>query len=392
MFLSIVFDFFKLNSVNRFFILLFSSISIFLSIASVAFSSDLKSFFSFDNKEHPYIQFKINDGRVGIVASGFGGTYLRIASDIKSVVDSNKPNKRIRVVPMINRGSLEAILDVRHLKATEMGIMQADVMEEVKELATTGNETAQDLVERVKYITKLYDEEVHLIGRGVTRIGELDGRRVNVGAIGSGTKFTAEIILKRMEIKPSEQTTYSPALALEKLRNGEIDAMFFVVGKPAPLLLKIGEDKKRDSAIGLVDIAFDKDKIGAPYVSSIITDKDYPNLSDRYVETLAVPAILAVYHFTDQRRKNNVNRFSKAFVKNIKKLYQGAASEGKIYHKKWIEFVHRDYLNQEVSGWSRYEPMQEILDQTRPEKVSSNCSDAEVRVGIDTKKCSNYTQ
>ena len=49
------------------------------------------------------------------------------------------------------------------------------------------------LTQNIRYIAKLYDEEVHvLVRKDITRLEDLNGQRVNVDVTGSGSAMTAE--------------------------------------------------------------------------------------------------------------------------------------------------------------------------------------------------------
>ena len=65
-----------------------------------------------------------NENTVGIISGGVAGTYVRIASDLASVLDD--PAK-LRVLAIIGKGSLQNINDVLYLRGIDIGIVQSDV-------------------------------------------------------------------------------------------------------------------------------------------------------------------------------------------------------------------------------------------------------------------------
>ena len=91
----------------------------------------------------------------------------------------------------------------------------------------------------VRVIATLFPEEIHLIARTKSRIGtiaDLRGKRVSVGAVGSGTAVTARMVLAAYGPKRVHISTDSADAAAQKLEAGKIDAFFFVGGAPVPLV------------------------------------------------------------------------------------------------------------------------------------------------------------
>src|SRR5260221_645245 len=88
--------------------------------------------------------------------------------------------------------------------------------------------------------------------------------------------------LVKLKIEP---TTFEQPVALAKLRAGEIAALAYVVGKPAPAFAALRpDDKLHFLAVPLPS------EIVAAYVPSRLTAEDYPGLvaPDAPVDTVAV--------------------------------------------------------------------------------------------------------
>src|SRR3954451_17599867 len=64
-------------------------------------------------------------GTVGIVSGGVDGTYVRIAADLAAVLDDGD---RLRVLPIIGKGSVRNLLDVIFVRGVDIGIVQSDVL------------------------------------------------------------------------------------------------------------------------------------------------------------------------------------------------------------------------------------------------------------------------
>lgn len=177
---------------------------------------------------------RVNQGTVTIISGGVSGTYVRIASDLAAVLDDGD---RLRVLPVLGKGSLQNIADLLYLRGIDVAIVQSDVLRYVRE-----KKLDPRIERRIRYVAKLYNEEVHVLARAdVATFAGLAGKKVNFDVDGSGTAMTATTIfgLLGMRVQP---THFEQALALEKLKSGEIAAMLYVVGKPTELFKSIDAD------------------------------------------------------------------------------------------------------------------------------------------------------
>jgi hypothetical protein len=166
---------------------------------------------------------RANSGTLGVISGGADGTYIRIAADLANVLDGED----LRVLPMIGRGSLQNLRDIMFLRGVDIGIVQMDAREQLK-----AENLQNQAVNRLRFITRLYNEEVHNIAsRDITDIRQLDGKKVNIDKAGSGTNLTSRLIFDKLGIKP-EVTTFDQASSYAKLKSGEIQAAVYVAGRP----------------------------------------------------------------------------------------------------------------------------------------------------------------
>jgi TRAP transporter TAXI family solute receptor len=277
-----------------------------------------------------------NQGTVGIMAGGVDGTYIRIAADLMNVLDEGD---RMRVIAMLGRGSVQNLRDIVLLRGIDIGIVQSDV------LAFARREQLLPGIDRlVQYITKLYDEEIHLLAReDVRSVRDLAGRIVNVDVRGSGTAMTSSLVLEALGV--NAQIAHDPQdVALTRLRNGEIGAAVYVAGKPARLYAGIAPG----SGLHFVPIPATPALLET-YLPSTLSSADYPNLipAGTEVETIAVGAVMAVYAWqpgTERYRK--VARFVHAFTRRFDEFLRPPR------HPKWREVN----LAAQVPGWTRFDP------------------------------------
>src|SRR5260221_6487382 len=183
-----------------------------------------------------------NRGVVEMMISGSAGISVNIAEDLANVVDDGATR---RIVPVIGKGSLQNLADLRQLRGIDVAIVQADVLDFVKERGIYPG-----IDQWVTFIAKLYNEEFHLlVRRDIKSVTDLVDKAVNVDLRGSGTAVTATRLFEMLKLKVN-MTNDSQEIALEKLRRGEIAALAFVAGKPAPLFARVSvEDELKLLAI-----------------------------------------------------------------------------------------------------------------------------------------------
>ncbi len=281
-----------------------------------------------------------NKVTVGIIAGGVGGTYARFAQHMMDQLDS----EQLRVIPMLGKGSRQNIKDLVGLNGVDVAIVQNDVMTEIRK---TGE--VEGVEHAIRYITKLYNEEVHIITRRETpNLKSLTGQKVAVGRSGSGTEMTATNLFDALgfDIDP---VTIGGQDAITAVKDGTVAAAVFVVGKPGSLIAGIGADED----LKLLEITAPK-TIDFPYFETTLDHADYPDLipADQSVDTLAVGAVMAVFNWREgSRRYDVVARFTSDFLDAIP-VFQ--ASD---LHPKWLDVD--PYVD--VPGWTRFKPAQAWL-------------------------------
>lgn len=281
-----------------------------------------------------------NKGVVGIITGGVNGTYIRIAADMATVLDTDS----LRILAIIGKGSVQNINDLLYLKGVDMAIVQSDVLEYIKRLGTY-----KAIDKRIYYITKLYNEEFHLLANpDIDNLSNLAGRKVNFDVKGSGTSITASILFDTLKISV-ESTYYDQATALEKLKSGEIAALAYVAGKPAQLFEQLTTTGK------LHFLSIDQTpEILKTYLPTRLNNQDYPRLiaPDQDIKTIAVGAVLAVYNWDKTNsRHQKVANFVNHFFDHFNNFQQPAR------HLKWREVS----LSAVIPGWTRFPPAHEWL-------------------------------
>ena len=284
---------------------------------------------------------QVNRGTVSIMSGGVNGTYIRIASNLSDILDSAD----LRVLTVVGKGSKKNVEDLLYLKGIDIAIVQSDVLEFLKRQKAYPN-----IANRIAYITKLYNEEFHLLATSsVTQLSDLAGKRVNIGGIGSGTAMTATILFDTLGLAV-EVTHHSEAEALEMLRDGELDAIAYVAGKPVQLF----KDVSASDALRLIPVNLTPALLDT-YFPAQFSAADYPNLiaEGEEITTIAVGAVMAVYRWKNPKspRYIKVTRFIERFFSNFERLLQPP------WHPKWREVN----LIAIIPGWTRFKTAEQWL-------------------------------
>jgi TRAP-type uncharacterized transport system substrate-binding protein len=306
-----------------------------------------------------YRNEQINENTVAIVSGSPSAddTYLQIANDLASVLnDADK----LRILPIVGVGGPQNIRDVRYLKGVDIGLTQLSVLNSFR----SSNQTLGKYDDKIVYIAKLFNEEVHLIAaRDITSIEQLNGRKVNIDEVRSGTSQTMRDVFKRLGIKIQEVNVIQ-GQALEMLKSGEIAATAYVSGKSAKLI----SNMKFERGMHFIQVPFSKEISDAEYLPTDLTHDDYPDLipAGQTIQTIADEVVLIGYNWpknTDRYRR--VQRFVDAFFPKIEEFRKPPN------HPKWREVN----LAVTVKGWKRFDPAEEWLASARNPDVASLQSD-----------------
>jgi uncharacterized protein len=190
---------------------------------------------------------------------------------------------------------------VANLRALEAGDAQlAFVQTDIARYAVAGEElfSGEAPLDAPRALAMLYPEPIQIVtlaGAGIATVEDLEGRRVAIGARGSGTALNARQILAAHDLGPEAvHTVLLPfADAAEALRNRYIDAAFVTAGAPTGAVANLGRLYGED--VALVPIA--PDRIAAiverwpHYAATTIPAGSYPHIGTE-VTTVAVHAML----------------------------------------------------------------------------------------------------
>ncbi len=284
---------------------------------------------------------RVNSWTVGLAGGLPEGTFLRFAAEIARNV--NDP-ENLRVLPVVTQGATDNIKDLLYLRGIDIAITNADVLEHFKTV-----ERIPNIEKRIHFVSEMVVSEVHLVVRPeINSIKDLEGKKVSFHTPGAGSSTTAPILFKRMGVNV-EPVYINNAIALERMKSGEITALVNNGAKPQDLLTKF----KNDQGFKLLSIPFDRFE-DSYYIPAVLTSDDYPAFikPGEKVNTLGVQTVLAVYNWPrDSDRFRRVQRFIEFYFDRFEGLQKPP------YHPKWKNVN----LAAQVPGWTRYSIADEKL-------------------------------
>jgi TRAP transporter TAXI family solute receptor len=312
-------------------------------------SDSLKAIFQFGSAQ---TKQALNQNTVTLITGTIGGTYVQIGADLASVLDDGN---KLRVLPIVGRGSVQSVADILFLQGVDIGIVRADTLDYLERKGF-----AKDIKKQFTYVTKLYNEEMQIIApKSINSMRDLQGKRVSIDLPNGSTFVTVLTVAERLGLK-ADWLYIEQRIAMEKLKKGEIDAVIVVGGKP----YKSVSNFNNDGRFHLVKVDYEKPLQG-DYLPATLTSKDYPNLiaEGESVDTIAVPALLAAYNWapnTDRYRK--IANFVDAFFTKFPQF------QNPPFHPKWKEVS----LSAPLAGWTRLPAAQQWLDTHGIEPVARN--------------------
>lgn len=198
--------------------------------------------------QHPGIEYF----RIGTGATG--GTYFPIGGLLANAISrpaGSRPCDRggscgvagLIAVAQSTDGSV-ANVDAIAAGRLESGLSQSDVA--YWAYHGSGIYRKKGRVAGLRAIANLYSESLHLVvrrGAGIVRVADLRGKRVSVGPKESGTRVDAGIVLEAhgLHARDLEIRFLKPGPAGDRLRDGDLDAFFFVAGTPAAAIADLAE-------------------------------------------------------------------------------------------------------------------------------------------------------
>jgi TRAP-type uncharacterized transport system substrate-binding protein len=283
---------------------------------------------------------RANNWTIGLVGGLIEDAPIRFAADLQVALDDGD---ELRILPIVSRGAKQNVLDLLYLKGVDAGVLYTDTLDAFRK-----DEKIKNIDKRINYISQLFLSGIHILVRPeIKELKDLEGKKFGVQGRGTGASVTSAIIFERMGIKV-DPVYITNSQALEQMKSGEIQGLIYLLSKAHPSLTSV------DAKYGFHLLSVPYDNFTDYYVPMTYESSDYPNLiqpNDK-VESIAVPAVLAVYNWpkgSDRFRK--VERFIQYYFERFDTLKKPP------FQKEWREIN----LAATMPGWNRYWYADEML-------------------------------
>jgi TRAP transporter TAXI family solute receptor len=200
-------------------------------------------------------------------------------------------------------GSMANLLLIRQGKA-DLGLCMGDATWD----AYRGQDKFQGKQVDVRALMVLYPNRMHIVtveGTGITKMSDLKGKRVSVGAPNSATQIMAYRILEAYGLNPEKDIVrerLDPGKSVDAIKDRKLDAFFWVGGVPSAAVTDLAATP--GFKLKLVDHADATDamvaKYGPIYAKYEIAAKSYPGQETTNLITSVWNVLVASPKLPDQ--------------------------------------------------------------------------------------------
>ncbi len=136
-------------------------------------SDSFKTIFKYGTATKRDLANQLNANTVSLMTGSFGSTYAQVGADLASALDSGTS---LRILPVMGRGSVQAVADILLLKGVDAGIVRKDTLSYLDR-----KDFAKDIRNQFVYVAKMFNEEMHVLApRTISSMKDLDGKTVVV--------------------------------------------------------------------------------------------------------------------------------------------------------------------------------------------------------------------
>ncbi len=253
--------------------------------------------------------------QLSIATGGTGGVYYPMGGGLAEII--NGKVEGYSATAEVTGASVENMGLIATGDA-DLGIALADTVAQA--YSGTGRFEGQQLP-MIRGLASLYANMIHIValeGSGITSLQDLRGKRVSIGAPGSGTEVNAAAILNANGITYDdiEEQRLNFNETADALSNGDIDAGFWSVGAPTSSILNLATTK------GIVILQLSAEELAASqaadatFAVTTLPGGTYTGV-DADISVLGIPNVLAA---SSEMPDDLAYAITKAMFENIADL------------------------------------------------------------------------
>ncbi|NLL36464.1 MAG: TAXI family TRAP transporter solute-binding subunit [Fretibacterium sp.] len=251
---------------------------------------------------------------LSIATGGVAGTYYPLGGGLAQVLNNHVPN-----VSVTSETGNASAANINLIAGHEVNM--ALVQNDVSFWAVKGMAPFKEAVTNLRMIASLYPEHVQCVtvkASGIKTLMDLKGKRVSVGAPGSGVAASVSSIftaagLKHEDMKPDFLDFANTA---DRIQDGQLDAGFLVAGYPTAAVMALAAQKDVD-LVAFEDALLDKLAKDYPYfIKDVIPAGTYKGVD----HDTPTPAVMAILVCDSEMADDLVYSITKAIFENLDEL------------------------------------------------------------------------
>ena len=263
--------------------------------------------------------------QISIGTGGTGGVYYILGGGFAALLSKHIPG--MDATAEVTAGSI-ANLQLIGGGKSEVGFTMADAAWD----AANGLDKFKGHQVPLRTLAVFYPNRMHVVtveGKGINTFKDLKGKRVSTGAPASGTEVTAMRLIEAFGLDPNKdmrRERLSVAESVSALKDGKIDALFWVGGVPTPSISDLAATpgqkiKLIDHGDGVENM---RKKVGPIYVKNRILANAYPGQS---VDTtnMDVWNLLVVPEKADEQLVYNITKTMFEKKEELVKVHKDAS-------------------------------------------------------------------
>jgi TRAP transporter TAXI family solute receptor len=225
------------------------------------------------------LSFGAQAQNISIATGGTGGVYYPLGGGMAAVLSKHVPG--MQATAEVTGGSV-ANLQLIGSGKSYIALTQADAAID----AVKGQDKFSGKPIPVRTLAVLYPNRMHVVsieGTGVTKIGDIKGKRVSTGSGGSATEVFAFRVIEAAGLdkdKDMKRERLGVAESVNALKDRKIDAFFWVGGLPTAAVTDLANSP--GAKIKMIDIAHlvpaMTKKYGNIYVKDVIPQRMYKGM------------------------------------------------------------------------------------------------------------------
>jgi TRAP transporter TAXI family solute receptor len=243
---------------------------------------------------------------ISIATGGTGGVYYPLGGGMAAVLSKSIPG--LQATAEVTGGSVDNLKLISTGKPY-LGMVMSDAAQD----ALRGVDKFNGNKVPLKTLMVMYPNRMHVVsieGKGVSKMSDLKGKRVSTGAPGSATEVMAFRLIEAVGLdkdKDMKRERLSVAESVNALKDGKIDAFFWVGGLPTAAVTDLANTP--GTKIKMIDhaeaVAAMNKKYGNLYIEDVIDKSIYKGM-DADNKQATVMNILVAHENLDEKTAYNI--------------------------------------------------------------------------------------